>query len=50
MDDEEAIPIQLDDLDGDGEWDELFALIDLSSVRQKPYLSSWGMECLYQNP
>ena len=29
------IPSQVDDLDGDGEWDELFALIDMEASSQK---------------
>ncbi len=29
------IPSQVDDLDGDGEWDELFALIDMEAGSQK---------------
>ncbi len=29
------IPTQVDDLDGDGEWDELFALIDMEASSQK---------------
>ncbi len=31
----EFIPSQVDDLDGDGEWDELFALIDMEPSSQK---------------
>src|SRR5690606_33325940 len=37
----DTIPAQLDDLDGDGEWDELFFLVDLPANGEKEMKLKW---------
>lgn len=37
----DTIPAQLDDLDGDGEWDELFFLVDLPANGEKEMELKW---------
>lgn len=37
----DTIPAQLDDLDGDGEWDELFFLVDLPANGEKEMVLQW---------
>lgn len=37
----DTIPSQLDDLNGDGEWDELFFVIDLAEKAEKNLLLEW---------
>jgi hypothetical protein len=47
MEDGTYVPSQVDDVDGDGQWDELFALADISSTGQMNLRLQWVEENTY---
>ncbi len=42
----DPLPCQVDDVDGDGLWDELFAVVDLPPSQKKVILTSVSHRCI----